>query len=84
MHNQAEDFFVELAQVCKKYRTSSSGSLSFCFTKGDIVIGQYRIKEQWINKDGEACIVVKDEKTNSHQEIWSNGDKCCHAGYRNG
>jgi len=83
MLGPVEDFFVELAQVCKKYKSTANGNLSFSIVKDDLVLGNYKIKEQWINKEGEACIVVKVEDTDSHYEIWSNGAKYHHGGYRN-
>ena len=82
MLGPVEDFFVEFAQVCKKHKTTASGNLSFCVTKDDLVLGSYKIKEQWINKEGEACVVVKSED-GPHYEIWSNGAKYHHGGYRN-
>lgn len=85
MLGQHEDFFVELAQVFKKHKVCSHANFPVDFTDetGNHVAGRYKIKEVWINKEGEAIMVVSNEEgTKIHWEIHSDGSKYHHGGYR--
>lgn len=78
MIGKFQDFFVDLAQVFKKHQvTSSFGSrLPVSFTEGNTVVGQYRIIEAWIDREGEAVIRVKSDASpdlNLEYDIYSDG-----------
>jgi len=78
MENKHKGFFVELAQVFKKYQcTAAFGSkLPICWVENDRVIGTDKIVEAWIDRDGEAILRVKSEQPNGFKqefEIYSDG-----------
>lgn len=77
-----EDFFVELAQVFKKYKAFAPSGCRFLidFTEDNRTIGQYKIVEVNINEQGEAIIHVKSELhetniKNTEYKIHSDGKK---------
>ncbi len=75
MLGQFEDFFVELAQVFKKHQVVAIGRLPITFMEDGRIIGQYKIIEAWIDKEGEAVIRVKSNdhecSTKLEHEIYS-------------
>lgn len=78
MISKFEDFFIDLAQVFKKHSvTAPFGSrLPVSWVENNMVVGQYRIVEVWIDREGEAVLRVKSETPDGFKmeyEIYSDG-----------
>lgn len=73
MLGRFEDFFVELAQLLKKHSAISTFGAKFpiTFMNGYEIIGQYKVTETWITKEGEAVLRVRSE--DKEYEIYSDG-----------
>lgn len=78
MQDKHQEFFLELAQLFKKYQCTSpfGSSLPVSWVENDKVVGNYRIVEIWIDREGEAVLRVKGEDGNGFKkefEIYSDG-----------
>jgi hypothetical protein len=73
MQDKYKEFFLELAKLIKKHQCTApfGSSLRLGWVDGNRVVGDYKITEIWIDREGEAVLRVKGE--NREFEIYSDG-----------